>query len=387
VCRWNGYLEHLSQQLLAKPLRPKDRDIHFLLLVGLYQLQQLATADHAAIAETVNGAKKAKKVWAVKLLNACLRRFQRDQVSLEQGVSADQLHQLTHPDWLVKQLKSDWPEYWLTVLQANDDRPDMCLRVNTRNVLRDNYLKRLNAAQIVATLDPMSDSGIILETAKPVSALPGFEQGDCSVQDTAAQLAVQMLAPKAHERILDACAAPGGKLAHILEFSDNLATVDAMDIDSTRVESIRETLTRLNLSATVATANAADVGSWPFATAPYDKILIDAPCSGTGVIRRHPDIRHHRRQDDIIALLPLQASILDACWSQLKPGGQLLYVTCSVLNSENERQIAGFLNRHVNANSVRLAHPSAISLEHGSQSLPGVHPMDGFYYALLEKHL
>ncbi|MDG1905820.1 MAG: 16S rRNA (cytosine(967)-C(5))-methyltransferase RsmB [Arenicella sp.] len=385
VCRWHGHLEHLSTQLLSKPLRTKDRDIHYLLLVGLYQLQHISTADHAAVAETVNGAKKAKKVWAVKLLNACLRRFQRDDADKTLDVNSQDLHQLTHPQWLVKRLKADWPDHWPAVLQANDERPAMCLRVNTTRVSRADYLQRLNAFEIDAIADPMSEAGIILETAKPVTALPGFENGDCSVQDTAAQLAVQLLAPAPHQRILDACSAPGGKLAHILELTQGLAIVDAMDIESTRVESIKDTLERLQLTANVASADASDSSTWPFADGQYDKILIDAPCSGTGVIRRHPDIRHHRRVQDIEALQPLQAAIMNACWDALKPGGQLLYATCSVLNAENEQQASAFLQRHKTAAAVRLEHPCAFALEIGVQTLPGVHPMDGFYYAMFEK--
>ena len=348
-------------------------------------MQHISTADHAAVAETVNGAKKAKKIWAVKLLNACLRRFQRDQTDKNLEVNPKDLHELTHPDWLVERLKADWPDHWPAVLQANDERPAMCLRVNTARVSRADYLQRLSTLEIAARADPMSNAGIILEAAKPVTALPGFEDGDCSVQDTAAQLAVQLLAPMPQQQILDACSAPGGKLAHILELTQGLASVDAMDIESTRVESIKQTLERLQLNANVATADASDPNTWPFEDRQYDKILIDAPCSGTGVIRRHPDIRHHRRAQDIEALQPLQAAIMDACWGALKPGGQLLYATCSVLNAENEQQASAFLQRHKTATAIRLEHPCALALEIGAQTLPGVHPMDGFYYAMFEK--
>ncbi len=389
VCRWFGYLDHISKSLLSKPLRNKDRDIHFLLLVGLYQLKHLSTAEHAAIAETVNGAKKAKKVWAVKLLNACLRRFQREQAALDAAVQDTTVHQLTHPDWFTKRLKTDWPEYWEDILAANDNRPDLCLRVNTLRNTRDDYLEQLRSNDIEAAADPASPVGIIVNAPVPVGSLPSFAQGSCSVQDTAAQLAAVFLNPQAGESVLDACAAPGGKLAHIIEHlgGDSSAKIVALDVDQDRVESINETLARLELSdqALLATADASDAATWPKENDLFDKILIDAPCSGTGVIRRHPDIRHHRRDTDIDVLTELQARILDTCWSKLKPGGKLLYATCSVLRAENENQAQAFITRHTNVESLELHHPNALKSGLGYQTLPGVHPMDGFYYALFQK--
>ena len=391
VCRWQGVLDATSQTLMTKPLRNKDRDVHYLLLVGLYQLRFINTAEHAAVSETVNGAKVLKKIWAVKLLNACLRRYQRELIKsaelpeFDAQLATQQEHQQSHPQWLAELIKHNWPEHWEHILSANNERPAMCLRVNQLRGTREEYLARLTEAEIPATLDPFTRHGLILDKPVSVNLLPGFDEGECSVQDTAAQIASELLAPRTNSRILDACAAPGGKLAHILEITREGAEVDALDVAPLRVDRIRSGLARLKLSANVYVADAAEPPVWPVPSQGYDQIIVDAPCSGTGVIRRHPDIRHHRRVSDIDALAELQAQILDNNWALLKQQGQLLYVTCSVLNPENESQIEAFLQRHLDASICRLTHPNAISLKYGCQTLPGVHSMDGFYYCLVEK--
>ena len=383
ICRWYGVLDQAAAQLLNKPLKPKDRDLHFLLLGGLYQLAFMSTADHAAISETVEGAKQLKKPWGAKLLNACLRRFQRQGKNLGNNDSLDPT--LTHPQWLVSALQSDWPDHWQTIIDANNVRPPMSLRVNPRVHPRAEYLGLLEAASIDAQACTMTQHGINLVSPCPVQQLPEFDQGACSVQDIAAQIAVELLAPKPNTSILDACAAPGGKLTHLLEVTDNTAQVDALDIAPERLQRIQENLARLQLTAQIFCADARHKGAWPVPPDGYDQIMVDAPCSGTGVIRRHPDIRHHRRASDIPALVEQQQAILDACWQLLKPGGQLLYTTCSVLKAENEGVAAAFLNTHPDAQVHPLTHPCALNCELGNQTLPGVHPMDGFYYCAFDK--
>ena len=383
VCRWYGALDKISHSLIAKPLRNKDRDIHYLLLIGLYQLKFIHTADHAAISETVNGAKVLKKVWAVKLLNACLRRFQREQNADQTNDNALASLQ-SHPAWLIEAIKNDWPEHWQAILSANNDRPLMCLRVNSMRSTRSEYLARLTTAGIDAQEDPYTQHGINLKHPVPVSALPGFASGDCSVQDTAAQIASELLQPRPNTRILDCCAAPGGKLAHVLELTGNQAQVDAIDVAPIRVEKIRQGLARLNLTANIYTGDATDPNSWPASSKGYQQIIIDAPCSGTGVIRRHPDIRWLRKATDIENTVALQKVILAQIWQRLKPGGTLLYATCSILKQENEQQIAAFLATQADASLVPL-HENDTPECPGLQILPGQAQMDGFYYARLLK--
>lgn len=379
ICRWYGKLNAMANQLLNKPIRNKDRVVHFIILVGLYQLHHLKTADHAAIGETVNACKQLNKQWAKNLVNGCLRHAQRMPIII------DHIDQITHPDWIVAAIKADWPEYTEAIFKANNQRPPMCLRVNRRLASRDAYLQTLISQQIMAHEDPYSEDGIILEQAVTVSSLPGFAKGVCSVQDTAAQLACDFIQAKPGMSVLDACAAPGGKTAHMLERTDDNLHMHALDISERRCEQLYDTLSRLELNAQVYCADASKASSWPIPETGYDRILIDAPCSGLGVIRRHPDIKHHRRPDDVITLTSIQSTIMNKLWPCLKPGGFLLYMTCSVLKCENSQQVEAFLSKHSNASVKKLAHPNAIEQTVGVQTLPGVHNMDGFYYCLIQK--
>lgn len=381
VCRWYGDLDIIASQLLRSPIRNKDRVVHFVLLVGLYQLRHLSTADHAAVGETVSACKQLNKVWAKNVINGCLRNHLREA----SDKNAPAIPKLSHPEWLSQGIEKAWPEHAPLIFAANNTRPPLCLRVNRRQHSRDAYLKILADEGIAATADSHAADGLILEQAVAVSALPKFEQGACSVQDTAAQLAVDFLAPEQGMTILDACAAPGGKTAHILERLDNLANLQALDISERRCEQLHGTLARLELDAEIITADASKPQSWDQPNEGYDRILIDAPCSGTGVIRRHPDIKHHRRPSDIDALNAIQQQLLKALWPTLKPNGLLLYMTCSVLPSENAIQAEQFVRSQNDAMLVELSHPNALSVSCGLQSLPGVHDMDGFYYCLLRK--
>ena len=380
VCRWYGELDTVAASLLRSPIRNKDRVIHFVLLVGLYQLRHLDTAEHAGVAETVSACKQLDKQWAKNVVNGCLRNYLRAPNELDKDA-----HTLSHPQWIREAIKHAWPQYFDAILEGNNQRPPMCLRVNRMQHSRNDYLGQLNNIGIDALADPFSDDGIILSTPCMVTGLPGFDQGSCSVQDTAAQISADLLDAKAGMSILDACAAPGGKTAHILERCENLANMQALDISERRCEQLSSTLARLKLNSEVIQADASNSPVWKVPSKGYDRILIDAPCSGLGVIRRHPDIKHHRRPSDIDSLVGIQASLLDNLWNHLKPGGVMLYMTCSVLPRENEQQIEQFVARTNDAMLKQIQHPNALTLKYGAQTLPGVHSMDGFYYCVLQK--
>lgn len=381
VCRWYGELDSLTHRLLNKPIRNKDRVVHFVLLVGLYQLRHLQTAQHAAVDETVSACTQLNKRWAGNLINGCLRTYLRQPLD-----PIATLAEITHPAWLVNTLQKAWPQYYQRILEANNERPAMCLRVNRMQHTRDAYLQLLSEHELPAHADPMSVDGIILDQAQAVHSLPGFFDGAVSVQDTAAQLACDFLSVEMGYEVLDACAAPGGKTAHLLERSNNEINMQALDVSERRCEQLNDTLARLNLKAAVNVADASQDPNWQLPANGYDRIVIDAPCSGTGVIRRHPDIRHHRRESDIAQLNEVQAALLQNLWPLLKANGKLLYLTCSIIPAENEKQISQFLASHNNAKLEIIDHPNAINVEHGCQTLPGVHGMDGFYYCLLSKH-
>jgi len=382
VCRWYGELDHYASQLLRSAIRKKDRVVHFVLLVGLYQLKHLETAEHAAVGETVSACKQLNKVWAKNLINGCLRTYQRQQTDSNQQIDANTL---SHPQWLSEAINEAWPTHLSQILSANNQRPPLCLRINQRQYPRDTYLEKLQDAEIKASVDPFSGDGIILEKPVAVGLLPEFDSGACSVQDTAAQLAANFLAPKKDMHVLDACAAPGGKSAHILERCDNQLFLQALDISERRCEQLHATLARLRLQAQIIAADACQTNQWDQPEEGYDRILIDAPCSGIGVIRRHPDIKHHRRPSDIQTLNKVQQQLLCNLWPKLKPNGLLLYMTCSILPSENQAQIDAFIKSHNNAIIENIDHPNALALNYGVQTLPGVHDMDGFYYCLLRK--
>ncbi len=380
VCRWYGELNVLSTHLLSKPIRNKDRVVHFVLLVGLYQLRHLQTAEHAAVAETVSACKQLNKVWAKNLINGCLRSYLRSPIEPLENVN-----RVAHPEWISAAIESSWPSHAEKIFAANNQRPPMCLRVNGRQFSRDDYLEKLSQQEIDARADPFASDGVILNKACSVDQLPQFFDGACSVQDTAAQIAADLLAAQSGMSVLDACAAPGGKTAHLLERANNKLDMHALDISEHRIEQLHTSMQRLDLSANIIHADASTTPSWQLPESGYDRILIDAPCSGLGVIRRHPDIKHHRRESDIESLVQIQRDLLNNLWNTLKTGGRLLYMTCSILPAENELQMKQFVRNQNDAMLVAIKHPNALALELGSQTLTGVHNMDGFYYCLLEK--
>ncbi|RQO54202.1 16S rRNA (cytosine(967)-C(5))-methyltransferase RsmB [Pseudomonas sp. KBW05] len=384
TARWQPRLSALAAKLLQKPFKAADADVEALLLVGLYQLLYTRVPAHAAIGETVGCADKLKKPWAKALLNAVLRRAQRESEALLAELEHDPVVRTAHPRWLQKSLKAFWPEQWEAICAANNAHPPMILRVNRRHHSRDAYLQLLSAAGINATPCVYSVDGIVLEAATDVRSLPGFAEGWISVQDEAAQLAADLLDLAPGQRVLDACCAPGGKTCHILEVEKDLAGVVAVDLEAKRLVRVRENLARLGLSAELIAADGRDTATW-WDGKPFQRILLDAPCSATGVIRRHPDIKLTRQPDDIAALAVLQGELLDALWPTLEVGGILLYATCSTLPTENTEVIEAFLARTSGARELDLATAAGIKQPHGRQLLAQEGGHDGFYYAKLIK--
>ncbi len=327
VLRWYFRLDALLKQLLPKPLKAKDHDIQMLLLIGLYQILYLRISDHAAVSETVEAARELKKVWATKLINGVLRNFLRQRETLINKIESISTAHYAHPQWFINATQESWPNDWQNILLANNEHPPLCLRVNALKINRTDYLKKLADANIEATPSHYTSQGIILKTPMPVENIPGFLQGEVSVQDNAAQLAADLLELAPEQRILDACAAPGGKTAHILEIQPALKELIAIDQDPQRLQKIKENLDRLNLSATLIADDASQPNRW-WDNHLFDRILLDAPCSATGVIRRHPDIKILRQMSDISALAQQQLDLLTALWPLLKPKGILLYLFC-----------------------------------------------------------
>lgn len=383
VCRWLPELQLLLDRLLDRRLDPGEPAVRALLLTGLYQLHHLRIPDHAAVAETVAAARPLRKPWAAGLTNAVLRSFLRRHAELLAQVEADAEARSAHPRWLLERLQRDWPEDWPAIVAADNARPPFTLRVNRLRCSRQDYLGRLAAAGQIAR--PVAAVATALALAEPVeaAALPGFAGGWVSVQDAAAQLAAPLLDVRSGMRVLDACAAPGGKTAHLLECAPDL-DLTALDRDGERLDRIRDHLNRLGLDARLVAGDAGTPADW-WDGIPYDRILLDAPCSATGVIRRHPDIKLLRRETDIAVLAGQQLAMLVALWPLLRPGGRLLYATCSVLRQENEQVVAAFLAAHPEAREQPIAAHWGRALAQGRQILPGEDGMDGFYYAILVK--
>lgn len=378
VLRWYWRLEHILGQLTRKPI--KDARVRMLALLGLYQLRYMRVKPHAAVSETVSAA----SAWAKPLLNGILRSYQREQSGLEQTADQDEVSANAHPRWLIERLRRDWPAACHDILAANNKPPPLTLRVNRLRQTRDTCLTQLAGQGITAHANPVCPSAITLEQPVPVEAIPGFRQGDLSVQDAAAQLAAELLQLRPGQRVLDVCAAPGGKTAHILEVCPELEELVAVDISDERLQRVQDNLDRIGLKARLQAGDASSPESW-WNGQPFDCILVDAPCSATGVIRRHPDIKLLRQPEDIPALARTQRRILEAIWPLLAPDGVLVYATCSVLREENEDVIGQFLANHADAVETPLLADWGLAARHGRQILPGELNMDGFYYARLQK--
>lgn len=388
VLRWYEQLDAILKLLLKHPLKAKDGDVKALLLLGIYQLLHLKTPPHAALNETVNAVRDLKKPWASGLVNGVLRQFQREQAELLAKVNQTASARYAFPRWLLKQIQQAWPEQWEQIVIASNQRPPMTLRVNQNKASREQYLTQLTAKEIAATPAMHTTNGLTLAEPCDVAQLPDFFAGAVSVQDAAAQLAADLLMLAPAQRVLDACAAPGGKAAHILETETQLAQLCVLDIVAERLKKIKETFARLNFTdeqkIILRCADATQPEQW-WDGQQFDRILLDAPCSATGVIRRHPDIKFLRRAADIAELAKLQNQLLTALWPLLKPGGVLLYVTCSLLPQENTQVLEEFLAAHPDAQEQPIPADWGIKTAIGRQILPEIGGMDGFYYARLVK--
>jgi 16S rRNA (cytosine967-C5)-methyltransferase len=370
--RWHERLGALRDQLVHKPLKRKDLDVACLLEIGLYQLVYLRIPAHASLHETVEATAALGKPWAKGLVNAVMRNFERDGSQLLESLDRSPEIRLSHPQWLIARLKQAYPAHWSRVCAAANQHPPMTLRVNSHHTTRDKYLYELQLAGIAAKAHSLVATAISLDRPLDVYTLPGFAQGLISVQDAAAQMAAPILSCRPGMRVLDACAAPGGKAAHILESTGGDLDLTLVEMEERRAELVRATLARGGWRAKLCVADAARPQDW-WDGRPFERILVDAPCSGTGVIRRHPDIKVLRRPQDIGSLQGRQRELLHALWPLLAPKGMLLYVTCSVLKEENV-QVAGVVASECDA-----------TLCDERQILPGDDDMDGFYYARLAK--
>jgi 16S rRNA (cytosine967-C5)-methyltransferase len=375
-------LQAILAKLLDKPLRDKDRDIQGLLLCGLYQLDDMRIPDHAAVAATVGATRALKKHWAKGVSNAVLRRYLREREQIQ--ASLDEAASACHPPWLYKKLMRQWPAAAPAIIATNNQQPPMTLRVNGARLPRQAYLEKLAGEGIAATPGHHSPCAIVLDQPLDVLELPGFSDGEASVQDEAAQLAALLLQAAPGERVLDACAAPGGKTCHILELQPELEELVAMDVDELRLARVAENLERLDLQATLLPGDASQPPA-QLQTESFDRILVDAPCSASGVIRRHPDVKLLRRESDIPQLAEQQLEILQGLWPLLKSGGSLLYATCSVLHEENSRVVERFLATQEKAQLSPLTCDWGEATAYGRQMLPSVEGPDGLFYALLRK--
>lgn len=385
-CRWYFALESLLDQLLNKPLKKQDLDIKCLMICALYQLRELEVAEYAVINESVSAALIFKKPWAKGLVNAVLRNYLRKKDELEQTLTDSEANkELAFPQWLESEIFTQWPEQALTILQNSNQRPPMTLRANLTKNTREQYQESLNQISLSASAGSLTDTALYLHEPAPVSDLPGFFEGRVSVQDEASQLVPSLLQLEPGQRVLDACAAPGGKSCHILESECSLTSLTSIDMTEKKLDRIRENLERLGLESNLVATDASEITSW-WDGEHFDRILLDAPCSATGVIRRHPDVKLLRKAEQIENLVKIQSCLLEQLWSCLKPGGLLLYTTCSLLRQENEERIKSFLDSTLNAKYEAIAADWGVECAFGRQLLPGTNSgPDGFFYSVLRK--
>lgn len=400
VLRWRWQLEFFISRLVKKPLKKKDIDVQLVLLMAIYELKECRTPDYAVINESVELVRKSGKKWAAGLVNAVLRGFTREKEKLIASINEDQV-EYSHPDWILKKIKNDWPENqtygWRQILDANNQRPAFWLRVNQRQFDAAQYQQLLNDNGIESEKSALTGHALKLSQGIDVRSLPGFADGAISVQDVGAQLAAELLDASESKNVLDLCAAPGGKTCHILE-RNNIDRLIAVEFDGQRMLRVSENLQRLRLLDEVASdsgvelvvADAREYKKW-WDGKLFDRILIDAPCSASGVIRRHPDIKSLRRESDIKQLVEMQADILLSAWEMLAPGGQLLYVTCSIFKDENQNQIDAFFAHNSGASNdaveIKINANWGVPCDYGRQLFPGEQDADGFYFCKLKKLL
>ncbi|MDG0980526.1 MAG: 16S rRNA (cytosine(967)-C(5))-methyltransferase RsmB [Halieaceae bacterium] len=371
-------LNGLLSQLLSKPIKAKEAEVHAILLTGLYQIEYLRTPDHAAVNESVNLAKKLKKTWAIKLINGCLRRFIREQDKLRQNLSTAST--ASHSEWMYQMIAEQWPEHAAKIIDANNHAGPMCLRVNQSLLSTDEYLKKLTAADVSGTRSQQAPECIRLDQACAVEKLPGFNEGWISVQDEAAQLAAPLLAIQPGQRILDACSAPGGKACHLAESYPN-SFVIARDVSSERLLMVKQSISRLGLKVDIQELSEAQRSEREC----FDHILADVPCSGSGVVRRHPDIKTLRLQSDLAQFQRQQLNILQDLWPKLKIGGTLLYVTCSIFEQENDQTVRRFLKQEKQASVDTICSSWGYATEFGRQLIPKREGSDGLFFCRLQK--
>lgn len=374
----------LANQLFSKKMKGKQRVFHHLLIVGLYQIEQMRIPEHAAVGETVNATNALKAPGLKGLINACLRNYLRNKEALVAKIQ-NEVVQYSHPSWFIKRIKAAYTNQWQTILEQNLARAPMWLRNHQTNQGLDTFVEALSGSEISFEQPLPHKASILLDKPKSVDKIPGFDDGAFTVQDAAAQHAAILLEPEDGELILDACTAPGGKACHVLDLAD--CTLVAADVDEGRLKRVEENLQRLKLDAELVCGDLSEQKTLE-KFAQFDRILLDAPCSATGVIRRHPDIKWLRRNEDIEQLAELQRRILNTLWEKLKVGGTLLYATCSILPQENKEQMKTFLAETPNAKLVPIENElnENESVESpGWQILPGEHNMDGFYYCRLQK--
>ena len=383
VCRWHFRLMGLVDALTQRPLRKRDQDLKLLLAVGLYQLLYTRIPQHAALSATVQVTVLLDKVWAKGLVNGVLRNFLRRQESLLPALDRDPVTRWSYPRWLLQAWRTDWPEDWEAIAGGGNEYPPMVLRVNRVRTTVEQYLALLQQQGIAAAPVLLADDAVTLEQALPVTEIPGFSDGLVSVQDAAAQLAVDLLDLAPGMRVLDACAAPGGKSCHILERQPTSLLL-SVDIEQERAAQIMESYQRLGLQGQVLTADAASPDDW-WDGVPFDRILLDAPCTGTGVIRRHPDIKILRKQEDVPQLADKQTRLLRNLWPLLKNHGKLVYATCSALKTENAERLQEFIRYQPDAKVDDPGVSWGMAQPIGRQILPGSSIMDGFYYGRLSK--
>ena len=386
--RFYWELKAKIDQLLSQPLKKKDKIIENLLQSAIFQIDKTRIPDHAVVSQTVEASRKLNKGHFSSLINGILRTYLRSDRDIEKITEEIKFN---HPNWMIEKIKQDWPLNWEQILKKNNDRAPMWLRVNQKKIETKKYLKQFltDESKIEADNMQLNDYAICLKTPISVKYLPGFEEGYVSIQDGAAQLAVDVLLENKSGRILDACAAPGGKTAQLIENIDSTSTVTAIEIDSERAELINENLLRLGHSTEVIVDDASDIESW-WDSIFFDLILLDAPCSSSGVIRRHPDIKHLRRKDDIYTFQKKQLKIISAIWKILAPKGRLLYVTCSIFKEENDEVMNQFLEKHDNVALQDLLLNNnilekMIKTRYGYQLFPGTINTDGFYFSCLKK--
>ena len=392
VLRFYFQLQAMLKPLMKKKLKEKDLDVQLVLLIGLYQIVHTRVPDYAVVDAAVKQMRKSKKQWAANMVNAVLRNFIRQhEVSSEIEYQTEEA-EFSHPQWIIDRLKKDWPDCWQAILSANNEQAPMTLRINQQKVSTAEYKQQLETDfDLSCEGIKQIPAALVLSEARDVVQMPGFDEGWVSVQDAGAQLAAQILKAEVNDNILDACAAPGGKTAHLFELQPEIQ-LTALDISEKRLARVEENCLRLGFSPRLVVADAIQVEEW-WQGELFDKILLDVPCSASGVIRRHPDIKHLRREDDIETLVQVQRDILTKNWALLKPGGRLLYATCSLFKVENEEQVEWFLQGNKDAQLIELDETilqlqetqACGSASVGIQLFPMAFRNDGFYYALIEK--